>query len=173
MLNIDGATAGVNPGANATINMGTSSLVYNNIHAVTFNGKSTSSQYADLAERFESDRPYEPGTVVALGGAKEITEAQEDLAEDVFGVISKHPGHLMNALAGTDETHPPVAMSGRTPVKVIGPVDKGDRLVAAGNGLARKASTDEVNNFNVIGRSLETKYSDEEGTIEAIVAIVN
>ena len=143
------------------------------IRANVVHATATSAQYADLAERFEADQPYGPGTVVALGGAKEITQAQEDLAEDVFGVISKHPGHLMNALAGTDETHPPVAMSGRTPVKVIGPVDKGDRLVAAGNGLARKAQADEVNNFNVIGRSLETKYSDEEGTVEAIVAIVN
>lgn len=173
VIHIDGATSAFNPGANATINMGSASLQYNNIHAVTFNGKSTSSQYADLAERFETDAPYEPGTVVALGGAKEITESQEDASENVFGVISKHPGHLMNALAGTDETHPPVAMSGRTPVKVIGPVDKGQRLVSAGNGLARGATRSEVNNFNVIGRSLETKYSDEEGTVEAIVAIVN
>ena len=173
VLNIDGATAGVNPGANATINMGTASLQYNNIHAVTFNGQSTSAQYADLAERFEADAQYTPGTVMALGGAKEITQANEDLSEDVFGVISTKAAYLMNAGAGDSDTHPPVAMSGRCPVRVIGTVDKGDRLVAAGNGLARAATRAEANNFNVIGRSLETKYSDEEGTIEAIVAIVN
>ena len=173
MLNIDGATAGVNPGANATINMGTASLQYNNIHAVTFNGQSTSAQYADLAERFEADAQYTPGTVVALGGAKEITQANEDLSEDVFGVISTKAAYLMNAGAGDSDTHPPVAMSGRCPVRVTGPVNKGDRLVSAGNGLARAASRAEANNFNVIGRSLETKYSDEEGTVEAIVAIVN
>ena len=79
----------------------------------------------------------------------------------------------MNSDAGTNETHPPVAMSGRVRVKVTGPIDKGQRLVSAGNGLARAATADEANNFNVIGRALETKYSDEEGTIEAIVAIVN
>ena len=173
VINIDGATAGFNPGANATINMGTASLQYNNIHAVTFNGQSTSAQYADLAERFEADAEYSPGTVMALGGAKEITQANEDLSEDVFGVISTKAAYLMNAGAGDSDTHPPVAMSGRCPVRVIGPVDKGDRLVSAGNGLARAATRAEANNFNVIGRSLETKYSDEEGTIEAIVAIVN
>jgi hypothetical protein len=64
-------------------------------------------------------------------------------------------------------------MSGRVPVKVIGTVNKGDRLVSAGNGLARAATKTEVNNFNVIGRSLETKYSEEQGTVEAIVAIVH
>ena len=173
VINIDGATAGFNPGANATINMGTASLQYNNIHAVTFNGQSTSAQYADLAERFEADAEYTPGTVMALGGAKEITQANEDLSEDVFGVISTKAAYLMNAGAGESDTHPPVAMSGRCPVRVIGPVDKGDRLVSAGNGLARAATRAEANNFNVIGRSLETKYSDEEGTVEAIVAIVN
>ena len=173
VINIDGATAGFNPGANATINMGTASLQYNNIHAVTFNGQSTSAQYADLAERFEADAEYTPGTVMALGGAKEITQANEDLSEDVFGVISTKAAYLMNAGAGDSDTHPPVAMSGRCPVRVIGPVDKGDRLVSAGNGLARAATRAEANNFNVIGRSLETKYSDEEGTVEAIVAIVN
>ena len=173
VLNIDGATAGVNPGANATINLGTTALQYNNVHAVTFNGESTSAQYADLAERFEADAQYTPGTVVALGGAKEITQANEDLSEDVFGVISTKAAYLMNAGAGDSDTHPPVAMSGRCPVRVTGPVNKGDRLVSAGNGLARAATRAEVNNFNVIGRSLETKYSDEEGTVEAIVAIVN
>ena len=173
VINIDGATAGFNPGANATINMGTASLQYNNIHAVTFNGQSTSAQYADLAERFEADAEYSPGTVMALGGAKEITQANEDLSEDVFGVISTKAAYLMNAGAGDSDTHPPVAMSGRCPVRVTGPVNKGDRLVSAGNGLARAATRAEANNFNVIGRSLETKYSDEEGTIEAIVAIVN
>ena len=173
VLNIDGATAGVNPGANATIDMGTSALQFNNIYAVNFQGTSSSSKYADLAERFEADAIYEPGTVVALGGAKEITEAQEELSETVFGVISARPGHLMNSDAGTNETHPPVAMSGRVRVKVTGPIDKGQRLVSAGSGLARAATAEEANNFNVIGRSLETKYSDGEGTIEAIVAIVN
>ena len=79
----------------------------------------------------------------------------------------------MNSSAGSDATHPPVAMSGRVPVRVIGRVNKGDRLVSAGEGLARAATKAEVNNFNVIGRALETKYSEEQGTVEAIVAIVH
>jgi hypothetical protein len=56
-------------------------------------------------------------------------------------------------------------------VRVIGQVKKGDRLVSAGNGLARSASRDEITAFNVIGRSLENKPTDGEGTIEAIVKL--
>jgi len=173
VINIDGATASFNPGANATINMGTSALKYNTIYAVEFNGTATTAEYADLAERFEADDVYVPGTVVELGGAKEITRASSELSDEVFGVISTRAAYLMNAGAGSDATHPPVAMSGRVPVRVIGAVNKGDRLVSAGNGLARAALKTEVNNFNVIGRALETKYSEEEGTVEAIVAIVH
>ena len=66
---------------------------------------------------------------------------------------------------------PPVAVNGRVPVKVIGMVRKGDRLVSAGNGLARSASRNELTAFNVIGRSLEDKYTSDEGTIEAIVKL--
>ena len=139
----------------------------------TISGTQINAQYADLAERFEADAEYDAGTVVELGGAKEITSALNDLSDEVFGVISSRAAYLMNSGAGDDATHPPVAMSGRVPVKVIGTVNKGDRLVSAGNGLARAATKTEVNNFNVIGRSLETKYSEEQGTVEAIVAIVH
>lgn len=139
----------------------------------TISGTQINAQYADLAERFEADAEYDAGTVVELGGAKEITSASNDLSDEVFGVISSRAAYLMNSTAGDDTTHPPVAMSGRVPVKVIGTVNKGDRLVSAGNGLARAATKAEVNNFNVIGRALETKYSEEQGIVEAIVAIVH
>jgi hypothetical protein len=62
-------------------------------------------------------------------------------------------------------------MTGRVPVKVIGIVNKGDRLVGAGNGLARAARPGEATAFNVIGRSLVSKTTLDEGTIEAIVTI--
>jgi hypothetical protein len=124
-----------------------------------------------LAERFASDAVYPAGTVVALGGIKEITAAVEDLTEDVFGVISTRAGFLMNGDAGGDTTHPAVAVNGRVPVRAIGTVKKGDRLVSAGAGLARAASREEITAFNVIGRSLEDKITADEGVIEAIVKL--
>lgn len=127
--------------------------------------------YADLAERFAADDVYDAGTVVQLGGDEEITAVKYELSEDVFGVISDTAGYLMNAGAGNDETHPPVAVSGRVKVKVTGVVLKGERLVSAGQGIARAAVAGEANAFNTIGRSLQNKTTVDVGTVEAIVII--
>ena len=154
------------PTSNNSVNLGSSGMRFN-----TFYGVSVQAQYADLAERFASDQAYPAGTVVALGGVEEITAAADALSEDVFGVISTKAAYLMNGMAGTDETHPPVAVNGRVPVRVIGKVKKGDRLVAAGNGLAKAGTKSEITPWNVIGRSLETKQDDGEGTVEAIVKL--
>lgn len=164
-------TSTVQPSGNATVNIGSSTLRYANVYARFFVGQAITSQYADLAERFAADATYAPGTVVQLGGVEEITAAQEELTEDVFGVISTRAGFLMNGEAGDNFTHPPVAMSGRVPVRVIGVVRKGDRLVSAGNGMARSANKGEYTAFNVIGRALQDKKTTVEGVIEAIVKL--
>lgn len=127
--------------------------------------------YADLAERFEADAYYDAGTVVELGGDKEITSVRYELSDDIFGVISDSAAYLMNSGAGDDTTHPPVAMTGRVPVKVTGIVKKGDRLVSAGNGIARAAKAGEATAFNVIGRALENKTTTNIGTVLAIVTV--
>ena len=134
-------------------------------------GSRLQATYADLAERFASDTSYEPGTVVQLGGTKEITKVQYELSEDVFGVISNTAAYLMNAGAGDDTSHPAVAISGRVEVKVTGKVKKGDRLVSAGEGLARSAQTGEATPFNTIGRALEDKTDDGVGYVESFVTI--
>ena len=106
-----------------------------------------------------------------MGGEKEITAVQYELSEDVFGVVSATAAYLMNAGAGDDTTHPPVAVGGRVKVKVTGKVKKGQRLVSAGNGIARAAKTGEATSFNVIGRALENKTTDDLGAVEAFVKI--
>jgi hypothetical protein len=136
----------------------------------TVSGNQINANYADVAERFEADSIYDAGTVVELGGSAEITRVSAELSDKVFGVISTRAAYLMNSNAGTDATHPPVAMTGRVPVKVVGSVAKGDRLVSAGNGVARAARAGEATAFNVIGRALTAKTDEAEGTVEAIVA---
>ena len=153
-------------GSNAVGNIGSSSNYFDRVFA-----QATTALYADVAERFEADEVMDPGTVVELGGAKEITRSRTDLSENVFGVISTRPAFTMNGGAGQDDTHPPVAMTGRVPVKVVGKITKGDRLVSAGNGIARAAQPGESTSFNVIGRSLVNKLTDDLGTVEAIVSI--
>ena len=135
---------------------GTGDLV--DIRANVVHALSTSAQYADVAERFEADAPMSAGAVVEVGGTAEITESTTDLSENVFGVISDQPAYAMNAGAGNNESHPFVAMTGRTPVRVTGTVNKGDRLVTSSvKGCARAvASGESITPFNVIGRALES-----------------
>lgn len=134
-------------------------------------GSRLNATYADLAERFEADAVYEVGTVVELGGEKEITAVKLDLSEDVFGVVSNTAAYLMNGAAGSDLTHPAIALAGRVEVKAIGKVNKFDRLVSAGNGLARSAKSGEVTTFNTIGRALANKTTDDVGLVLAIVTV--
>jgi hypothetical protein len=147
--------------------------------AMTINGSTgivsgafgITANYADVAERFAADAEYAPGTVVELGGSAEITKSNTELSDTVFGVISTRAAYLMNGAAGDDITHPPVAMTGRVPVQVIGTVNRGDRLVSAGNGMARAARQGEASAFNVLGRSLDNKLDSGLGIVEAIVTI--
>jgi hypothetical protein len=171
-LSIVGTTAAVgvvgitNLNGNGVGNIGSSSGYFNTVFA-----KATSAQYADVAERFAIDIEQPAGTVVELGGTAEITCAVNELSENVFGVISTQAAYLMNSGAGTDATHPPIAMTGRVPVRVVGSIRKGDRLVSAGNGLARAARSGEATAFNTLGRALHDKLEDNEGVVEAIVTI--
>jgi hypothetical protein len=134
-------------------------------------GSQLTATYADLAERFAADDVYAPGTVVELGGEKEITIVKDELSEKVFGVVSNTAAYLMNAGSGEDDTHPAIALAGRVSVKAVGIVKKGDRLVSAGNGVARAANSDEATAFNTIGRSLINKETEDAGVIEAVVMI--
>ena len=155
-----------NSNGNGVGNIGNSSGYFNTVFA-----QATTALYADVAERFAADEIYEPGTVVELGGSAEITRVLIDASENVFGVISTRPAFTMNGGAGDNDTHPPVAMTGRVPVMVTGVVNKGDRLISAGDGLARAALAGEATAFNVIGRALSSKTTTGAGTVEAIVTI--
>ena len=137
-------------------------------------GTATAAQYSDVAERFASDSAYTPGTVVALGGAEEITQVNEEGSDEVFGVISSldQAAFKMNGGAGNDDTHPYIAMTGRVDVKVIGSVNKGDRLISASvPGYARAATKAECTAFNVIGRALTGKTEAGQGSVLAAVRV--
>jgi hypothetical protein len=142
----------------------------NVIHATA-----TAAQYADVAERFEADAPMSEGAVVTVGGEAEITEVTSELSDNVFGVISTQPAYAMNAGAGSSDTHPYVAMTGRTPVRVTGLVTKGQRLVSSSiKGTARALATGEsISPFHVIGRALEDKTDTSIGLVNCAVRTNN
>ena len=141
------------------------------IRANVVHATSTSAQYADLAERYATDTPVEVGDVVMLGGAEEITKCNDELSDAVFGVVSESPAVLMNAQAGNNETHPMIALKGRVFVKIQGTAQAGDRIVAAGNGVARAASIEDCTAFNVLGRIIKAKYNVETALTECVIGV--
>jgi len=137
-----------------------------------FAGTATTAQYADIAERFAADNQMIPGEIVSLGGEAEITTTKEEKDPNILGVISTNPAFLMNDAAGDNKTHPPVALTGRVPCYVVGPVEKGDRLVSSNTpGVATVISSDEVfeNYTAIIGRALETNDSTDVKLVEIII----
>lgn len=137
---------------------------FKNIYAVTFQGIAVQAQYADLAERYEADKPMSAGDLVDIGGEKEITLTTEAW-QSAYGVISTDPAYMMNSHAGDDTTHPYVALVGRVPVKVIGQVAKGDRLTASDiPGVAMSAGKGHYE--GIFGRALNAKTTDELGFVE-------
>lgn len=155
-------------GGNLTVNGDVISTT-GDMYATVFNGVATSARYADVAERYESDAVLEVGDVVVIGGEKEITKSIIDADLNVFGVISDKPALKMNDKAGDDKTHPLVALLGRTPCKVIGPVGKGQRLVASNvPGVARAAHGHETT-LSILGRSLEAKTTDGIELVEIVI----
>jgi hypothetical protein len=154
-------TGNIIPSANlaTTNNLGSDTRWWNN-----FYGVSTQARYADLAENYQADANYEPGTVVEFGGSAEVTLA-EDGTRRVAGVVSTNPAHLMNTgLRG--ENVVPVALQGRTPCKVRGKIHKGDMLVSAGAGYARPENSPQIG--TVIGKAL-VDFDGIEGVIEVVV----
>jgi hypothetical protein len=126
-------------------------------------GSRLNSTYADLAEYYEADAEYEPGTVLEFGGEKEVTIA-EDGTNKVAGVVSTNPAYAMNA--NCQGVAVAIALQGRVPTKVRGTIYKGDMMISAGNGYARPAVSPFMG--TVIGKALEN-FDGIEGIIEVAV----
>tara|TARA_R110002074_G_scaffold104859_6_gene226588 strand:+ start:1456 stop:2394 length:939 start_codon:yes stop_codon:yes gene_type:complete len=150
----------------AGINLNTDST-----KAMKFHGTATTAQYADVAELYVSDKEYEPGHVMKIGGAEEVTETSEAADTDVLGIVTTDPALLMNSkLAGVTVG---IALLGRVPCKVTGQITKGDRIVTSGTpGHGQSAhNVNEHSYQHVIGRALQSKTTPGEGVIEVIVGV--
>jgi hypothetical protein len=136
-------------------------------------GRSVEAEFADLAEMYESDMPLVSGDLVKIGGDKEVTKNTDAGTADVFGVVSTSPAFLLNSGKKALELHYPIALIGRVPVKVVGKVVKGQRLIASNiPGVAVAVANKDVKfALQVVGRALESKDTDEVGLIEAVVGV--
>ena len=145
-------------------NIGNSTVGFNTVHATA-----TSAQYADLAERYTADKEYEAGTVVVFSNKDsefELTESTTTHDRAVAGVISTNPAYLMNS---TTEGVA-LALQGRVPCKVVGPINRGELVVTSDvPGTAQRLNDDSYQPGQVIGKSLETIEDDSVQTIEIVV----
>jgi len=149
--------------ANGVGNIGTASAQFNTIFA-----KATSAQYADLAEMYEADAEYEPGTVLCFGGTREVTVCNQSDCSRVAGVVSTNPSYLMNS-GQTGEYVAAVALTGRVPTRVTGTIRKGDLIVSTGDGRGR--ANNDARAGTVIGKAL-ADFDGADGVIEVVVGRV-
>ena len=129
-------------------------------------GAKWQSSYADLAERYHSDSELSEGTVVRIGGEYEITATTSKADVDqVLGVVSKKYAYLMNSEAGTDNTHPPIGLVGRVPVRVVGPITRGQRVTTCTTPGCAVASMSD----HGFGWALESNASQEEKLVLCVI----
>lgn len=146
--------ASTTPTVDNAINMGTESLRYANIYAVNFQGNATSAYYADVAEKYTcASLKHEVGTVmVACKEGSFQVEPCNGLAK-IVGVVSEKPAHTMNC--GIDGIV--VGLVGMVPVKIAGPIRKGDVICSGDNGTARVVDPDSLRDLALsFGSAFET-----------------
>ena len=150
-------------GGTLTFNPSSETLAVTNI-----TGTSSQAKYADLAEKYTSDQIYEPGTVVCLGGTHEVTQTTRPNNTAIAGIVSTDPAYLMNSDL---ENAINVAMIGRVPCKVVGPIRKGDILVSSSTPGHAEAHRDlhGPQAGSAIGKAIEDKDGDDTGIIEVLV----
>jgi hypothetical protein len=158
-------TGSLIPTANNVSNIGTTSYRYNTIFA-----RATSASYADLAEKYESDADYEPGTVLVFGTDTEVTISTRHEDNRVAGVVTTNPAYLMNS----DAAGVAVALTGRVPCRVVGIIRRGDMMVTSGiPGVATACMPPFGPHIGtVIGKALQNYDSNEVGVIEIVVGRV-
>jgi len=152
---------------NLTANIGNINTMFNyvfanNHYGTSFFGTSTTAKYADLAEKYLPDTQYEIGTVMMVGGTAEVTQHNGDRIRAI-GVTSAYPAYKMNSdLDGGVY----IALKGRVPVRVVGPIRKGQSLFGTAHGLAMATDDTTPTTFAI---ALENFDGSGIGSVEAVI----
>jgi hypothetical protein len=153
-------TAAIRTKASEVINGQT--IPAGSLKAQYFVGIATQAQFADLAEKYTTDQQYPVGTIMAVcAHADHETEAASD--EDMpIGVISAEPAYLMNVACDGQA----IGLKGRVPVRIDGPINKGDLVYVWKNGVG---STNK--NTGLVGVALETNINEGEKLVECVLKV--
>jgi hypothetical protein len=133
-----------------------------NLRANLFQGTATTARYADLAEKYTTDSEYSVGTAMAVC-LHDDHETCAAGADDVcIGVISAEPAYLMNS----EIEGQAIGLKGRVPVRVLGPVKKGQSIYALNAGVCSTLKTTAF-----VGVALETNLEEDEKLIECVLKV--
>lgn len=171
------ANGDIEPAVNNTYDIGASALRVATVYATTFDGTATAALYGDLAERYTVGDCCDPrpGDVVVICDHEDhdICSALDEADDRVLGVVSTNPAYMMNKDAGDDQTAPYIALRGRVPVNVCGPVRKGDLLITSDDeGSARALTAIEkhtVSPHAVFAKALSSHDGEDFGQVEAVI----
>ena len=154
----------INGGTTGVGNIGSSTVTFNTAFL-----KATTAQYADLAENYQADASYVPGTVIIFGGVNEVTISNISHDTAVAGVVSTNPAYLMNSKINAEYISA-VALQGRVPCLVRGPINKGDLVVTSDiPGIAQRMDKKLYEPGCIIGKSLDAITANEIKTIEVVI----
>lgn len=158
-------TATQSPNVDNSIALGQVAKRWTNVYAVTFTGTVTTATYADLAEMYKTVLHYPVGTLVKISEKEgyDVEMAQED--DDILGAISSKPGFILNFDQKTAKTMQPIGLTGRIPIRVVGPIKKGQAIRPAGKGLACACFDRSLR----IGWSLMTNLDEAEKLVECTI----
>lgn len=132
--------------------------------SISFYGLAYRAWYEDIAEFYESDEIYSPGTLITFGkGPKEISIA----TIECNGIISSKPGYQLG-LKKT-ENYLPVALTGRIPVLFDGYClpKFGDKIYLS---KLKKGYASTVENGKCLGKIIERNFGTAT-LIECVVRI--
>ena len=158
-------TSRTDPGNAAALKVVGDVAVSNDVWGLYFRGTATAALYADLAEKYLSDKKYPTGTIMMIGGKKEVTAAKDTKKHAIIGIVSEKPAYIMNSDLKNGLM---VGLKGRLPVRLIGTCEKGDLITIsdkAGVGISVKDNI--ILPFRII--ALENKDTEEEGLIEVVI----
>jgi hypothetical protein len=132
------------------------------ITARYFNGTATKARYADLAEKYTTAEELAPGTAVAVCTHEEHEVEPASASSFCIGVVSTDPAVMMNSEAEGQY----IGLKGRLPVRVKGPVKKGQAVYAMADGVSTTIATSAL-----VGIALESNDSDAEKLVECVLKV--
>lgn len=145
--------------ANTVVVRDASSDVYANL----FHGTATKARYADLAEKYTTEKEWPVGTAMAVCSHGEHETCPASASNICIGVISENPAYLMNSELENGQA---IGLKGRVPVRVAGPVKKGQAVYAYNDGICRTIATTAL-----VGVALETNLDEDVKLVECVLKV--